>query len=97
MLRFPSYAGLKGEYSTVPRAMTFEEQFDETLRILSDGERDAFLTVVRKTGLSPTEFLWACLDTVMESSDDAAVLSGCYEAAEKRFQGYVLPGWAREE
>ena len=61
--------------------------------ILSVGEREAFLAAARKAELSPAEFLWACVESMMNSSDDEDVLRGCREAAHRRFREGKLSEW----
>ena len=54
--------------------------------LLSREECDAFISAANKARLSPAEFLWSCVDSMMNSADDEDVLRGCREAAERRFK-----------
>jgi len=49
--------------------------------------------VAKRSGLELHEFLWACLDTIMSSSDDPDILQGCYDAANRRFRDGVIADW----
>ncbi|MCH6258977.1 hypothetical protein MLD52_20645 [Puniceicoccaceae bacterium K14] len=74
--------------------MTTPEPYSECLSFLVEDERKVFLAIATFLGLEPHELLWACVDTIMNSTDDIDVLKGCCEAVECRYQGYVLPDWA---
>ena len=60
---------------------------------LAPEEREAFLATAKRSSLSPSEFLWACVESMMNSADDEYVLNGCREAAERRFKDGVLSAW----
>lgn len=63
---------------------------------LVEDEYRAFVAVAGLAKLEPPELLWACVDSLMDSADDGDVLAGCHEAADQRFRGYILSGWAEE-
>jgi len=50
--------------------------------------------VAKRSGLELHEFLWACVESMMNNADDEDVLKGCREAAHRRFRAQVLPDWA---
>lgn len=61
---------------------------------LTEAEHRAFSGIAAFARLSPEEFLWACLDTVMGNSEDEDLLAGCREAARRRFQEGTMPKWS---